>query len=1478
MIRTRATTLVLVNWRGMFYERYQLDEHVTALEGSNGAGKTTVLIGCYVVLLPDMTRLRFTNVGETGSTGGDKGLWGRLGEQGRPSYAVLELGLPGGQRLVAGVQLQRRSEPTVELNPFVITGLSKTTRLQDVLLVRGESDAVPEMNELRESAARYGAHLEAFNTTKDYFARLFDLGITPLRLASDEDRTKFNEMLRTSMTGGISRALTTELRDFLLKEETGLADTLKRMRANLEACRRTRNEVKGSQQLEQEISGIYEAGQEMFAAEIHAIRERAEEFRNKLEEAEHLLRQVEEDQTKLTCEIAEGKAAQMKLQANLLEAKQRVEVARNAVDRLRQAAELLTLMRDHTAQRNAAKTTQEERQAKRERSDEERTRAGRVRDAAQQTWTKAAQGLRNTQDGLEELSRRAGEHRMVVRNLAEVRRLLPEQAIEPDSMTDVLDAAEVNYHAFQAECLASDRRLSNTHAHRSEFSQINVALNRITNEVVEPGAAFDRAREILRKLRDLDACARQQTAFPAEIQQVRQILQRQQEAQNLARTLATSDSPIVSAIDVHKAWTQVANTLNSAQEQHKHIEQLQAATQHALDQIHEQIRILGNKLAAWRQANDRAMPLEQRWGLTLRSRNAIITFRAEINGKLSELRAEHATAKASEDGLHAQIFQLEHSGGTFSPELLKARDTVEGELLAGRFEDLNVSDAALYEALLGPLAQAIAVEDPKAAAAVLARSDSRPDSVWLVGGDASLPLDELGRPPGDLVGRDVLVAGSAGWRLTRLPSQPTLGRRARERRINELRRQQTDVTRQIELLNVSLRETQVVLATADNLLADAELLQGGDPSGDLQLAQDRLLQTETAEARYRVDIVAAQTQINALIPRQNALRDLIQFAWLLDEPDQTVKLETLLHSLAEAKAAATEIQRVSQERELVDQHLDVLRTLPLSDTQIDAMRKHHQTLEERLDSLRLAIQAAQYVQDHRAALDWSDAQAALDKQTALVPALEVQLNQAAAAIQTATEAMKVAELSWDTAVRASNDADAEYILKEKTLAQTQRQWNQLGIDDASEEAIQAAKAQLEAAAFQETSVAEKERQKGEELARLSERTQQIENNLQKMTSARDEANGLWKPAQERWDQLQRSAQEHGVLTSALTPHFAATMAGKGSLNLQTKASESAAVLTERLQNAQDSQGVVESVKQLLGPQDRSGEMYLTAWLQVRDWLRRRIPAQIAEVDEPLEALGRLRDNLKGLETRLAKQEAALRGESADVGKNIEIHIHRAQRQVSRLSDDLKLVRFGSIHGIRLRLERVPHMDNVLQALRDGEAQSVLFKADITIEEALDELFRRYAGRTTGQRLLDYREYVAPKVQVLRQAAVEWEEANPMRMSTGEAIGVGAALMMVVLTAWERDANLLRPRRSQGTLRLLFLDEANRLSHDNLGVLFDLCQNLDLQLMIAAPEVAKAEGNTTYRLVRRVNESGHEEVIVTGRRVTVKEHNADVGSS
>jgi chromosome partition protein MukB len=306
------------------------------------------------------------------------------------------------------------------------------------------------------------------------------------------------------------------------------------------------------------------------------------------------------------------------------------------------------------------------------------------------------------------------------------------------------------------------------------------------------------------------------------------------------------------------------------------------------------------------------------------------------------------------------------------------------------------------------------------------------------------------------------------------------------------------------------------------------------------------------------------------------------------------------------------------------------------------------------------------------------------------------------------------------------------------------------------------------------------------------------------------------------------------------------------------------ILLDRAGRSRGGEELVAAIRAL--PLD--GPAYLRAWSAAREWLRRRVPVQVAEGDDPMLALERLRDHLGVLEGRLARQEADLRGASEDVARGIDVQLRRAGGQVRRLNQQLDGIRFGSIHGIRVELRRVDRMEQILRALRKGEAQELLFLSTIPIEEALDEIFRRYGGggKSGGLRLLDYREYLELAVEIRRQTAgAPWEPASPTRLSTGEAIGVGAALMMVVLTEWERDANLLRAKRTSGSLRFLFLDEANRLSRDNLGVLFDLCRTLDLQLLIAAPEVARAEGNTTYRLVRHVTDDGREEVIVSGRR-------------
>jgi chromosome partition protein MukB len=229
------------------------------------------------------------------------------------------------------------------------------------------------------------------------------------------------------------------------------------------------------------------------------------------------------------------------------------------------------------------------------------------------------------------------------------------------------------------------------------------------------------------------------------------------------------------------------------------------------------------------------------------------------------------------------------------------------------------------------------------------------------------------------------------------------------------------------------------------------------------------------------------------------------------------------------------------------------------------------------------------------------------------------------------------------------------------------------------------------------------------------------------------------------------------------------------------------LLLERLGSAQGGAILLTELEVLRDLSDADfADGMLELWLTVRDWLRRRLPAQIAEIDDPREALLRLRDQLTGLEERLSRQENDLRGASEDVARGIDVQIRKARGQVIRLNKNLEGVSFGSIQGIGVRLLPVEKMEQVLRALREGAAQALLFQDDLPIEAALDEIFRRYGGgRTGGQRLLDYREYVHLQVEIRRKAGVDWEIANPTRLSTGEAIGVGAALMMAGVARGKR---------------------------------------------------------------------------------------------
>lgn len=183
------------------------------------------------------------------------------------------------------------------------------------------------------------------------------------------------------------------------------------------------------------------------------------------------------------------------------------------------------------------------------------------------------------------------------------------------------------------------------------------------------------------------------------------------------------------------------------------------------------------------------------------------------------------------------------------------------------------------------------------------------------------------------------------------------------------------------------------------------------------------------------------------------------------------------------------------------------------------------------------------------------------------------------------------------------------------------------------------------------------------------------------------------------------------------------------------------------------------------------------------------------------------------------------------------------------------------------------MKSFLAGLSEQQAQhkDLFESARYTFSEAMAKLFQRVnphidmgqrSPQVLGEELLDYRNYLELSVEVNR-GSDGWLQAESGALSTGEAIGTGQSILLMVVQSWEEESRRLRSKDIV-PCRLLFLDEAARLDAKSIATLFELCERLDMQLLIAAPENISPEKGTTYKLVRKVFKD-HEHVHVVGLR-------------
>lgn len=248
--------VILVNWLDLPYAQIDLDDHVTIFEGGNGSGKSTLLLAALVTLMPDKKQLRGRKV--TIEKHAEEAIYHRLQQDEPIAYAALEIQLAD-EIILAGVHITKQKESSsISLDVFTVRRWQERENVQGFFrFTEGDKEWTCNLNELKQRAGEWGMEFHAHPTLIAYFRELYDLGVIPLAMATDLERSQYAHLLETSMAGGMSSALVDRLKNYLLPEYEKLPDASRLMHDNLRSCIETQNELKSSNEQYTRIATLF---------------------------------------------------------------------------------------------------------------------------------------------------------------------------------------------------------------------------------------------------------------------------------------------------------------------------------------------------------------------------------------------------------------------------------------------------------------------------------------------------------------------------------------------------------------------------------------------------------------------------------------------------------------------------------------------------------------------------------------------------------------------------------------------------------------------------------------------------------------------------------------------------------------------------------------------------------------------------------------------------------------------------------------------------------------------------------------------------------------------------------------------------------------------------------------------------------------------------------------------------------------------
>ncbi|MEI7308399.1 chromosome partition protein MukB [Pectobacterium carotovorum] len=1462
--RGKFRSLTLVNWNGFFARTFDLDELVTTLSGGNGAGKSTTMAAFITALIPDLTLLHFRNTTEAGATSGsrDKGLHGKL--RAGVCYSTLDVVNSRHQRVLVGVRLQQVAgrDRKVDIKPFTIQGLPTAIQPTQILTqVVGDRQArVLSLQELKDRVEEMeGVQFKQFNSITDYHSLMFDLGVVPRRLRSASDRSKFYRLIEASLYGGISSAITRSLRDYLLPENSGVRKAFQDMEAalrenrmTLEAIRVTQSDRDLFKHLISEATSYVAADYMRHANERRIHLDGALELRRDLFSSRKQLSTEQYRHVEMARELAEQSGAEGDLETDYQAASDHLNLVQTA---MRQQEKIERYNADLEELSYRLEEQNEVVEEAREQQAENEERA----DAAELEVDELKSQLADYQQALDVQQTRAIQYQQAQQALERARTLCQLPDLTADNADEWLDSYQAKEQEATEILLMLEQKLSVADAAHGQFEQAYQLVTKIAG-AVNRNEAWQVARDLLRDSSSQRYQAERVQPLRMRLSELEQRLREQQDAERLLQDFSKRTGQDYQPEELESLQQELDARIETLSSLVAEAGERRMALRQELEQTQQRIQKLTTRAPVWLAAQEMLTQLSEQSGETFEDSRQVTEFMQQLLERERETTVERDDISARKRQIEAQIERLSQPGGSEDPRLNALAERFGGVLLSEIYDDVTLDDAPYFSALYGPSRHAIVVSDLSLVRDQLAGLEDCPEDLYLIEGDPQ-SFDDSVFAVEELERAVVVKVAERQWRYSRFPEVPLFGRAAREMRLESLRDEREALAEQYATMSFDVQKTQRLHQSFSRFIGThLAVVFDDDPEAEIRTLSSRRGELDRAMASFDGEnqqqrqqyeqAKEASAQLNKLIPRISLLCD-----------------ETLQDRVEEIRA---ELDETEESARFIQQHGATLAKLePLVSVLQSDPQQHEQLQEDYIQAQNAQRQAKQQafalteVVQRRAHFSYADSAGMLGENAGLNDKLRHRLEQVEAERTKAREQLRQhqAQLTQYSQVQAS--LKSSYDAKQDMLKELTQELQDIGVraDADAEARARQRRDELHAALSTNRS---RRNQLEKQITFCEAEMDSLQKKLRKLERDYHQMREQVVTAKAGWCAVMRLVKDNGV-ERRLHRRELAYMEGDELRSMSDKALGALRLAVADNEHLRDVLRLSEDPKR--------PERKIQFYIAVYQHLRERIRQDIIRTDDPVEAIEQMEIELNRLTEELTAREQMLAISSRSVANIIRKTIQREQNRIRMLNQGLQAVAFGQVKSVRLNVNVRETHTTLLNVLSEQhEMHQDLFNSNrLTFSEALAKLYQRLnpeidmgqrTPQTIGEELLDYRNYLEMEVEVNR-GADGWLRAESGALSTGEAIGTGMSILVMVVQSWEEESKRLRGKDII-PCRLLFLDEAARLDAKSIATLFELCDRLEMQLVIAAPENISPEKGTTYKLVRKVYQN-NEHVHVVGLR-------------